>query len=58
MIPKNIRETPLNITSIPNNFRSFIKKVYQKKWTQNIKKNKDQNSYFRAEISKRDQQLL
>ena len=53
-----IAEKPLNISSILNNFKSFIKKVYQKEWTQNIKKKKDQNNYFRAEISKNNQQLL
>ena len=33
-------------------------KVHQKVQTQNIKKKKDQNNYFRAEISKKKQQLL
>ena len=45
-------------SSILNNFKSFIKRVYQKEWTQNIKKKKDQNNQFRAEISKKDQELL
>ena len=58
MVPKNIAESSLNISSILNNFRSFIKKVFQKKWTQSIEKKKDQNGYFREEISKREQQLL
>ena len=58
MISQYIAEVPLNISSILNNFKSFIKKVYQKEWTQNIKKKKDQNNYFRAEISKNKQQLL
>ena len=49
MISQIIAEVPLNITSILNNFKFFIKQVYQKKWTQNIKKKKDQNNYFRAE---------
>ena len=58
MVPKNIAETLLNISSILNNFKSFIKQVYQKHWTQNINKKKDQNSYFRAETSKKEQQVL
>ena len=51
MISQNKAERPLNITSILNNFKSFIKQVYQKEWTQNINKKKGQNNYFRAEIS-------
>ena len=58
MISQNIAERPLNITSILNNFESFIKQVDQKKWTQNIKKKKDQNNYFRAEISRKEEKLL
>ena len=58
MISQNIAERPLNITSILNNFESFIKQVDQKKWTQNIKKKKDQNNYFRAEISQKEEKLL
>ena len=58
MISQNIAERPLNITSILNNFQSFIKQVDQKKWTQNINKKKDQNNYFRAEISQKEEQLL
>ena len=58
MISQNIAEKPLNITSILNNFKSFIKQVDQKKWTQNIKKKKDQNNYFRAEISRKEEKLL
>ena len=58
MISQNIAERPLNITSILNNFKSFIKQVYQKQWTQNINKKKDQNNYFRAEISQKEEQLL
>ena len=53
MTSQNIAENPLNITSILNNFKSFIKQVYQKEWTQNINKKKDQNNYFRAEISQK-----
>ena len=58
MISQIIAEVPLNISSILNNFKSFIKRVYQKEWTQNIKKKKDQNNYFRAEISQKEEQLL
>ena len=53
MISQYIAEVPLNVKNILNNFKYFIKKVYQKEWTQNIKKKKDQNNYFRAEISKK-----
>ena len=58
MISQNIAERPLNITSILNNFQSFIKQVDQKKWTQNIIKKKDQNNYFRAEINQKEEKLL
>ena len=58
MISQNIAETLLIITSILNNFKSFIKQVYQKEWTQNINKKKDQNNYFTTEISQREEQLL
>ena len=58
MISQNIAERPLNITSILNNFESFIKQADQKKWTQNIKKKKNQNNYFRAEISRKEEKLL
>ena len=57
MISQNIAERPLNITSILNNFKSFIKQVYQKHWMQDLNKEKDQNNYFRAEISQREEQL-
>ena len=59
MIPQNIAERPLDIISLLNNFKSFIKQLYQKrKWTQNIKQKKDQNNCFRAEISQKEEQLL
>ena len=58
MISQYIAEVPLNISSILNNFKYFIKKVYEKEWTQNIKKKKDQNNYFRAEIIQKEEQLL
>ena len=55
---QNKTERPLNITSNLDNFKSFIKQVYQKEWRQNINKKKDQNNYFRAEISQKEEQLL
>ena len=58
MISQNIAEKPLNITSILNNFKSFIKQVYQKEWKRNIKKKKYQNNYLRTEISQKDEVLL
>ena len=58
MVPQNIAERPLNITSIVNNFKSFIKQVSQKHGTENINKKKDQNHYFRAKISQKEEQLL
>ena len=58
LIPKNRAERALNITSILNNFKPFIKQLYQKHETQNIKKKNDQNNYFRAEISQKEEQLL
>ena len=44
MISQNIVERPLNITCILNNSKFFIRQVYQKEWTQNIKKKNDQNN--------------
>ena len=58
MVPQNMTESPLNITSILNNFKSFIKEVYQKFRTQNITKKKDQKNYFGEEISHKEEQLL
>ena len=52
-ISQNIAERPLNITSILNNFKSFIKEVYQKEWTQNISKKKGQINDFRVEINQK-----
>ena len=54
-ILQNIAERPLNVTSVPNNFKSFIKQVYQKEWMQSINKKKDQNNDFRAEISQKEE---
>ena len=58
MISQNRAERPLNITSILNNFKSFIKQVYQKEWRQNINKKKEQNNYFRAGISQKVENVL
>ena len=58
MLPQKIAESPLNITSILENFKSFIKQLFQKEQTQNSQKKKDQNNYYRAEISKKEQQIL
>ena len=58
MIPQNIPEKLLNITSILNNFKSFIKQVYQKHRTQHLNNKNDQNNYSRAEIRQKDEQLL
>ena len=58
MVPQNIAEKPLNISSIVTNFKSFMRQLYQKHRTQNNNKKKDQNNYFRAEISQKEEQLL
>ena len=50
MTSQNKAERPLNITSILNNYKSFIKQVYQQEWKENINKKKEQNNYFRARI--------
>ena len=51
-------ELPLNITSFLNNFQSFVKRVYEKVWRQNINKKKEQNNYFRAGISQKVEKTL
>ena len=58
MISQNKAERPLNITSILNNFKSFIKQVYQKEWRQNINKKKEQNNYFLARRSQKVEKVL
>ena len=55
MISQIIAERPLNIISILNKFKSFIKQVYPREWTQNINKKRDYNNYFRAEISQQEE---
>ena len=58
MIFQRKAERPLNITSILNNLKSFIKQVYQKEWQKNINKKKEQNNYFRAGISQKVEKVL
>ena len=58
ILPQNIAERALNITSFLNNLKYFTKQVYQKQRTENINKKNDQNNYFRAEISRKEKQLL
>ena len=58
MISENIAERPLNITSILNNFKSFIKELYPTEWKQNIDKQNDENNYFCAQISQKEEKLL
>ena len=42
--PHNINGRETTKTRILNNFNSFIKQVYQKEWTQNIKIKMDQKN--------------
>ena len=58
MISQNIAERSLNINSILNSFKSFIKKVYQKVWRRKINNKKKQNNYFRAGISQKVEKVL
>ena len=58
MVSQNIAEILLNISSIVSNLKSFMRQLYKKHWTQNNNKKKDQNNYFRAEISQKEEQLL
>ena len=55
---QNKTERPLNITSNLDNFKSFIKQVYQKEWRQNINKKKEQNNYFLARRSQKVEKVL
>ena len=54
MVFQIIPQRPLNITSILNNFKSFIKQVYEKHRTQNIDNKSNQKNYFRPEISQKE----
>ena len=58
MTSQNKAERLFNITSILNNFKSFIKQVYQKQWKQNINKKKEQYNYFRAGISQKVENVV
>ena len=58
MISQNQVGGLLNITSILNNIKSFIKQVYQKEWGQNINKKKEQNNYFLARRSQKVEKVL
>ena len=58
MTSQNKAERPLNITSILNNYKSFVKQVYQKEWRENINKKKEQNNYFRARIRQNAEKVL
>ena len=55
---QNKPENPPNITSNLDNFKSFIKQVYQKEWKQNINKKKEQYNYFRVGISQKVENVL
>ena len=57
MISQNIVERPLNITCILKNSKFFIRQVYQKEWTQNIKKKHDQNN-LEQKLAKRKKRRL
>ena len=58
MISQNIAERPLNISSLLNNFKSLIKKVYQKEWRQNTRKKKEQNNCFKRGIRQKVEKVL
>ena len=58
MISQNIAETLINITTMLNRFKSFIKKVYEKEWRRNINKKKEQNNCFRTGISQKVEKVL
>ena len=52
-IYQNIAEKPINISSIPNNFKSLMTQVYEKGCTHKFNKKIDQNIYFRADLAQR-----
>ena len=58
MISQNQAEGPLNITTTLNNHKSFIKQVYDRVRSQNIKKKTEQNNYFWAGISQKVEKVL
>ena len=50
---EKLRIVRINITSILNNFKSLITKVYEKGCTHKFNKKIDQNIYFRANLAQR-----
>ena len=58
MISQKIVERSLNITSLLNSFKSFINKLYQKEWRQNINKKEEQNICFTTGISQKVEKVL
>ena len=58
MIFPNIGEGPLNNTSVPNSFKSFSKQVDQKESKLNINMKNYQNSYFRAQLGQKQEEIL
>ena len=46
-------EKTIIIRSILHNFKSLIKEVYEKKWTQKFKKKMDKIIYFRVDLNQR-----
>ena len=58
VLSKNIAKRTLNITSILNNFKSLIKRVYQIWCSPEFNKKKFENNYFRAENVQRWKELL
>ena len=58
MISQNIAERPLNITSILNNFKPFIKEVYQKNGRKILKRNRIKRINSEQKKSQKEQKLL
>ena len=55
---RNHSKSRVQYKQYSKHFQFFMKKVYQKEWTQSITKKKDKNNYFRAETSKTEEELL
>ena len=55
---QTIGEKPLNETSVPDSFKSIVKQVDQKESTQSVSMKKDQNNYFKVELSQKDKELV
>ena len=58
MVSQNIAERPLNITSILNNFKPFIKEVYQKNGRKILKRNRIKRINSEQKKSQKEQKLL